>query len=67
MIEEYPALSPLELELIELLDEHFPKGVAKERGQAMVFLALAIPRIHEYYKKEAKEVKMGSNVKCKKV
>ena len=31
--------------LIELADEHFPKGISKERGEAMVMVALAIPRL----------------------
>jgi len=34
--------------LIELADEHFPKGISKERGEAMVMVALAIPRLEAH-------------------
>lgn len=39
------------LEIFEdLLDEHFPKGQCRERGQAMVLIGMAILKINEVAK-----------------
>ena len=50
--------------LLDILDEHFPKGKCKERGQAMVFLALSMIEIRKAKNKSFKDgVMFGSAVK----
>lgn len=50
-------IDDLKDKLIDILDDYFPKGKCKERGQAIVFLALALIEIKKWHNSEVRKAR----------